>query len=278
MALVAFVLKVHDLSAQQPIWLNHYGNGSPGNSQIRLIHDGAASLYGISTLAGQPLVIDGQAYDPLGYRDVLLIKLDTAGQVQWVRTAGGTCQPQDLELGSGITFDPQLQHVLIHGQMNCAQTIFGTHAVSGSGGSDPTDAFIAAYDSAGVCLWAKAVNGFDVVAGETLVDANSAVFLFGYAVTMGATFQGPPNLAVADGGFMAKYASDGTLLSAERIMTNGRIRDAVWYSPTEWILSGLAYTGATLNGPSIGINAPLGGGWLARCDTAGSLTWALPFN
>ncbi len=278
MALVAFVLKVHDLSGQQPVWLNHYGNGSPGNSPLHLVHDGAASLYGTGTLAEQPILINGQAYEPLGSRDVLLIKLDTAGQVQWVRTAGGSCPPQDLEYATGITCDPQLQHVIIYGQMNCAQTIFGTHAVNGSGGSNATDAFIAAYDSAGVCLWAKAVNGFDVNARKTLVDDNSAVFLFGHATTMGATFQGPPNLPVADGGFMAKYASDGSLLSADRLLTNGEIHDAVWYSPTEWILSGLGYTGATLNGPSIGINAPLGGGWLARCDTAGSLTWALPFN
>ncbi len=259
------------LSAQQPVWLNHYGNGSSLNDILRITTDGASSLYAATEFASYPLEIDGQTYTAIGDQDILIAKLDTAGHVIWVRTAGTDCFPSDREGASGVTFDINAQHLLIHGKLNCPQTIFGEHAVNGSGGENPDDGFIAVYDSSGTCLWAKAINGFDVQPTKTLADAVSDVFLFGTAVTMGASFQGPPTVNIPTGGVVAKYDLDGTLLSAERALTSGQIHDAVWYAPGEWVLSGTADPGAELYATSIGSTTVAGGGWLARCDSQAEL-------
>ena len=149
-------------NAQQPVWIDHFGNGSTGNSPFVLAGDGANALYALGGFAGPPMVVGSDTIDQLGSRDILLVKLDTSGIVQWVRNAGGACLPSDNEYGTGVTIDPTLDRLLITGLLNCPISYFGDFPVYGSGTVDADDGFIAAYDSAGTCLWATSAEGFDV--------------------------------------------------------------------------------------------------------------------
>ena len=58
-----------------------------------------ASIYAFGAFAGPPMVVGNDTLDQLGGRDLLLLKLDSAGTVIWSRTAGSpACFPEDGEL------------------------------------------------------------------------------------------------------------------------------------------------------------------------------------
>ena len=232
-------------------------------------------VYAFGAFAGPPMAIGPYTIDQAGDMDVMLVKLDTAGHVLWVRTAGGDC-PNDNELYNSIAVDPSGDRVVVTGNHNCNVIWFGNISVAGSGTTDPRDAFIAAYDSAGTVLWAASAQGFDVRPGEVLMDEDHNTFWFGGAVTMSAVFNADVPVAVPAGGFVAKYSPSGDLLFAERWLTNGIISDADKHGNDQWVLCGSGRAGAELNGQSLDVVSTFQDGWLARLDTTGSVLWALP--
>lgn len=266
---------IFGLRAQQPIWLEHFGSTSSGSRSFMLSGYEHHALYAFGAFAGPPMVIGPYTIVHAGDRDVMLVKLDTAGNVLWVRTAGGSCQ-YDEDRRKSVAVAPSGERVVITGNHNCGVIWFDDISVDGSGTTDPRDAFIAAYDSAGTVLWAHSAEGFDVQPGEVLLDADHNTFWFGGVVTMSAVFNGDVPIVVQPGGFVAKYAANGDLLFAERWLTNGTIEDADRYGSDQWVLCGRARAGAQLNGQSLGVTSTTQNGWIARVDTAGSTVWAVP--
>ena len=262
------------LSAQQPVWLEHYGNTGAGSRAFVLSGDEQNEVYAFGAFAGPPMVIGPYTIDQAGDRDVMLAKLDTAGNVLWVRTAGGDC-PNDSELRNSVAVDPSGDRVVVMGNHNCNVIWFGNISVAGSGTTEPRDAYIAAYDSAGTVLWAASAQGFDVRPGEVLLDEDHNTFWFGGAVTMSAVFNADVPVAVPAGGFVAKYSPSGDLLFAERWLTNGIISDADRYGTNAWVLCGSGRLGAEFNGVPLGLASAYRDGWLAAVDTGGSVIWSV---
>jgi Secretion system C-terminal sorting domain len=248
-----------------------------GSTPFALASDGHNGLYALGAFAGLPMVVGSDTIESLGDEDLFFVKLDSAGLVKWVRTAGGNCF-SDNERSKSVVVDPSGDRAVITGLHNCGAIYFDTLVVTGSGTITPHDGFIAAYDSAGAVLWATSAEGFDVRPEEVLVDANHSTFWFGGIVTMGAYFNDDDPIVVPPGGFVAKYAEDGDLLYAERWLTHGTIDDADWYSAEEFVLCGSGRADAEVGGATIGLESNYQDGWLARLDTSGAALWSVPFR
>ncbi|MBL7981277.1 MAG: hypothetical protein JNL52_05645 [Flavobacteriales bacterium] len=260
-------------SAQEPIWLNHYSNNSE-NGGLNLTWDGQSAIYGIGTLGGATSLGD-TSVSILGMQDVLIARWDSSGNLIWARTAGGTCQPSDIDNGFYAHYDEAADHILVNGQFTCPGSLFGSHVLNGSGPlSGVADDFIAAYSPAGECQWANRISSNGLLSSGNLVtDGNGGIYLSGSCSNSPVYFHGPSTMSVPAGGFIAKYDPDGGLIHAERVITNGRLQMTAWAGPTEWILCGQAKPGATLYGQVIPAAAVMGDGYVARVDTTGNVQW-----
>jgi hypothetical protein len=124
----------------------------------------------------------------------------------WVRTVGG---PQS-DAASAVALDGQT-NVYVTGNFN-GTVSFGTNVLSASG----SDMFLAKYDRAGNCLWARAGGTSSDAAGRAVAaDRNGNILITGSYV--GTLFSGT-NLLTSTGPspnnnvFVAKYNPSGTLL------------------------------------------------------------------
>ncbi|MFZ1687188.1 MAG: T9SS type A sorting domain-containing protein [Flavobacteriales bacterium] len=258
--------------AQQVNWLRHYGNAGGYNSGFILEHDLQGHIYGTGVLVAET-VFDSHTATVLGDRDALLAKWDTAGNVIWVRTAGGEpAQLQsDADGGADIAYDPVSDRVVMAGRYSSPNTFFGPHVLSG--GSDfESDVFVASYDAQGNCLWAKGAIGFTASSQGLLVDGNSNVYSFGYCSFGGATFYEATTINIPQGGSMAKYDVDGNFVSALQTVSLGGIYDAQWVE-NDWLVCGQFVSGSTLWGQPVAVQSPGGDGFVARIDTTGAIIW-----
>lgn len=263
-------------SAQTPSWWRHYGNAGH-NEGFDLAQDSAGFLYGIGTASAETLNVDGIATEVRGGRDALLVKWDSDGQVKWARTAGGDYQPPtDADQGGVVRFDHISNRLVVSGRYGSNIAYFDKHVLTGGSSNDEVDLYVATYDTAGHCLWAKGALGYRVLSQELLIDEASTIHVFGNAKVGGASFQENPIVAIPTGGFLAKYAMNGTLLSAERILTNGQLGDAQWIDE-DWVIGGMARPGAQLFGTAIPVST-VGTSFVALTDTAGNVDWVKTFR
>lgn len=261
--------------AQEPVWIKQYGN-SNANLGLKLAHDGQGVLYGVGRAAASALELDDTTVTVLGLQDILLAKWDTSGAVLWARTAGGYCPPgSDSDGGGLIVHDGLSGRVVIGGTFSCSQTSFGNIILSGS--QNNTNQFVAGYDYSGECQWARSATGYDIRFMELLTDNASNVFVFGSALTAGISFPNIPPINLPVGGFIARYASDGTLLDAQRVLVNGELLSADWTGADAWVLTGAARPNASLYGEPMAVHSAQYDGFVARVDTTGAVEWTKTF-
>jgi hypothetical protein len=264
-----------NLCAQTPVWLSHYGNGTQYvmNEGLSMTMDGAGHIYGTGSIHGPSFDFDGHQVSVAGGSDILLVKLDSLGHAIWARSAGGGVPPMEEseERGSWITYDAVADHLLVTGWYDGQPATFGTHQINGH--LPFMSLFVAAYDTSGECLWVKGSYGNAIFPGQILTDNASNVFVFGESGPYGGlVFQGPPDVSVPVGSFLAKYSATGTLLHVQRILDNGSLGGALWVGD-DWVLTG-SYQGAgTLWDQALTPQSTSQVGFLARTDTAGNIQW-----
>ncbi|MBP9078871.1 MAG: T9SS type A sorting domain-containing protein [Flavobacteriales bacterium] len=264
-----------NLCAQTPVWLSHYGNGTQYvmNEGLSLTMDGAGHLYGTGSIYGPSFDFDGHQVSVAGGSDIVLVKLDSLGHAIWARGAGGGVSPmqESEERGSEITYDAVADHILVTGRYDGEPATFGTHQINGH--LPFKSLFVAAYDTNGECLWVKGSYGNAIFPGQLLTDNASNVFVFGESGPVGGlVFQGPPDVSVPVGSFLAKYSATGTLLHVQRILNNGSVAGVLWVEG-DWVITG-AYQGASmLWDQPLTPQSTSQVGFLARTDTAGNIQW-----
>jgi hypothetical protein len=261
---------------QHAEWVRIYDAGAY-HVGVKLAANGNGQLYGTGTLGAPGATWDGHPASVLGQQDIFVAKWDTTGHVVWIRTAGGYCLPSDEDGGSLITFDPNSQRVLLSGRFDCSLTLFGTDTIQGNKG-DALDKFVASCDSAGNFLWVKGIRAYRFSGSALLVDGASNVFVLGGSHQSQTEFAEDPQVNVPEGCFVAKYGMNGTLLSAQRFLTNGDIYGAAWVSDHEWVIGGSLSPGAQLFGQSIAVSSPGNDGYVVRADTTGNVQWTTTFH
>lgn len=153
-------------------------------------------------------VFGSQSIAEYGGGDLFVVKLNVAGDVQWVRRAGGASY---LDLGNAIAVDDSANVYITGG--------FRGTAAFGSGNlisnTNSVDAFILKYDTNGNFKWASRTGGqLTDEAKDIVLDGNGNGYITGYF--NGSFTVGSSTLTSAGGKdyFVAKFSTNtGTFIS-----------------------------------------------------------------
>ncbi len=141
-----------------------------------------------------------------GQADIFVTKLDSAGNFLWAKGAGGTFD----DVAEAVDVD-DAGNIYVGGRVTPG-AMFG-------GVSAPTQgAFLAKYNSSGICQWVRNnnTNSIDNIYGITTDSAGNSLVTGVFTTT--ATFGSFSLTSAGDGDiFMARYNNAGTCLMAKRI-------------------------------------------------------------
>jgi gliding motility-associated-like protein len=209
-ATVAWLIAV--MASAQPYWA--LDAGSLGNDHVADIGvDADGSVY-VTGEYGGSLQFGGQSLGPLGAQDVFVARLDAAGQVIWLRRAGGTGIDRGLKIsvGNGAA-------LAVAGEFMGTANLFGT-TVTSAGGT--TDMFVALINKTdGTLQWVRqggGALGSDSPGGVSIGPNNEVAVAGQFRGT--AQWDGSILTSTTDPGtgqpgadvFIANYSSTGALL------------------------------------------------------------------
>jgi hypothetical protein len=155
----------------------------------------------------------------IGYYDIFIVKYDSAGNVLWANSAGGT----DWDNGSSVATDTG-GNVLVTGNFYAPSIAFETTVLTSAG---TRDMFIVKYDPSGNLLWANSAGGTEWDNGNSVAtDAGGNVLVTGSfggdSITFGTTVligTGSGNL------FVVKYSPASNVLWANSADGAGNATD-----------------------------------------------------
>lgn len=215
----------------------------------------------------------------LGKFDFFIAKMDTSGNICWVKSFGGTGGNRD-DLAKAIALD-QSGHLYVTGSFNSLQFIVGKDTLSLVG---LQDVFLMKFDTSGKFNWARSGKGPGVQEiYRVATDVNGNVYVAGNFdganITFGSLIMGNANgsLGYRDI-FLVKYNPSGQVIWAKK--AGDRSEDKAYALSCD--ASGIIYLGGiffstkitfgkfTCNNQSSG----MGNYFLARYDTMGNVIWA----
>ncbi len=194
-------------SGAQTFWVQHAG-GQTIDEGVDVSSDANGNSYAVGYFTGNA-TFGTTTLHSAGATDIYIAKLNHAGLFNWIVRAGGGGSDHP----SAIKADPQGNSYITGYFFGTAH--FGIYTLTSSG---LQDAFIAKYDSAGNCLWAKNCGGTasDIGNGITVDNAGNVIVTGQFKDT--ATF-GSFNLISMNGTvdvFTTKLDANGTFLWAKK--------------------------------------------------------------
>ncbi len=203
------------------VWVRHLGStGSPGMTAfVNAAADTFGNIYAVGNYRGDVYYQPGASITtpPLAtaygfYEDILVCKLDTAGNLGWVAGMGGP----DEEEGRDIAVDPY-GYVYVTGYFAWEADFdpgAGNYTVYGNA---DYEAYIVKLDSAGKLVWAKGLPGDDISYGYGVTsDHMGDVYITG--TFRGENAMDPNGLSSAvhnsrgvDAAYLSKLDSSGAL-------------------------------------------------------------------
>jgi len=190
------------------------GAGADGGYGVAVDAFGNVCITGY--FSSSPFMIGAFTFTNAGGDDIFIAKYDSAGNVLWAKSAGGTSYDDAYSISSDSS-----GNVFITGIFDSPLLTFGSYTLNNAGGHD---IFLAKYDSSGNVLWAKSAGGTsDDFGYHIATDASGNVYLTGYynssSITFGSfTFT---NAGIGDNAFLIKYNSSGNVIWAKNIGVTG---------------------------------------------------------
>lgn len=198
--------------------LSSHVRGGPGLDRVRaMVLDAAGNLYLAGSFRGT-VRLGSSDLAARGPADAFVASFDPAGQPRWAIGLGS----DEIDEATGVAVDDQ-GRVAVVGYS--AGTFFiGGQPFDGKGGED---IFVAALDASdGRLLWGRVMGGAgDDRATSVSVAANGDLTVAGFfsgAVDFGTGTLATPQTSI--GGFIARYARDGSPRWAQRIASDGALR------------------------------------------------------
>ncbi len=264
------------LNAQQWNWATLAGGTSNDDQCYGIATDSQGSVYWVGTVRGSSTF--GCATISVGNSSAgVLAKYDSTGFCQWVRSI--TTLSIDARVNA-IAIDAE-DRIYVAGSYHGNAHFSDSITLNGSGDAD---IFLARYDTAGNCLWARRAGGqyyYDEIRGIALSD-DGGIFIAGRSGGDPIKFYGVtiPNPGEHRQIVLARYDSTGTVqwarastgadydksaraisIVGDRLFITGRVRNT-----TE-------YDGLSLSPASSGGNL-----YVMACDLAGNAIWASSYG
>lgn len=271
--LTTLILLSTTLHAQQWNWAASAGGGGNTDFCHGIATDSQGNVYWVGSVSGTADFGCG-TLTPGSTIAGFVAKRSATGVCLWVR---GITVGFNQAWAYGVAIDAD-DRIYVTGKYNGTAT-FGDGVTLGSLGSD--DIFLARYDTAGACLWARrggSSASSDEARGITLDDAGR-VYISGFAGGTTITFDG---IAIPNPGnfrqvVLASYDSTGTVLWARASVGVGGDKSGrgITVAGDRLFVTGKAsYNAATYDGLSL-TQAPGSGNLYVLCtDLQGNAQWA----
>ncbi len=146
-----FILKTN--AQGNAIWAKKIASG-PGNHSARLKADEEGNLYLYGEFEDELSFGQTSLTSTVSFMDMFLAKLDSEGNLIWVKKAGGECT--DCYMFTRDIMISAENNIIITGSFNATSVNFGSNVISTSGNNN---VYIVKYDSDGNDLWAKTHKG-----------------------------------------------------------------------------------------------------------------------
>jgi hypothetical protein len=149
-----------------------------------------------------------------GQYDIYLAKYDSAGNVLWAKSYGGTGGGSN-DFGEGITTDADC-NIYLTGENQSDMIIFGNDTLTNDSVNN-AGSFIAKYDSSGNILWAKFTSVSNKKTYISCISYNSQyIYIVGRFNSNTSIVFGNDTTLIDEGGFfIAKYDTAGNILWAK---------------------------------------------------------------
>ena len=213
----AFIVK-HD-TLGNALWVKHII--SSGYPVITGIAHSADGIYVSGFFRGATVTFDTITLTNYSSptTDAFLVKYDTAGNVIWGRSIGGT---YDEDASSVATDDDG--NIYTSGTYSSSDVIIGTTALTlGDYGATSSDVYLTKYDRLGNAIWTKTCNGPNFVTHPHVTYSSSGIFLGGMfngdsLVTDSIVLHNANSSTVAPtfDFFFVKYNTSGNVVWAKR--------------------------------------------------------------
>ncbi len=197
--------------------------------------------------------------------NAFLAKYNTNGVCQWAEKIDGNTF--DYWLAYRVVID-DLNNIYVSGSFNSPSLIFNNGISLNNSGSK--DAYLAKYNSNGVCQWAEKIAGtIDDFPYGLALDTNNNIYISGYYLSSVLNFNN--GISIANNGeydaFFTKYNTNGLCQWAENIAGNGSdYAYSIFVDETENILVCGNYFSSTISfNNSISLtNIGSGDGFIAK--------------
>ncbi|NLO18798.1 MAG: hypothetical protein GX121_02795 [Ignavibacteria bacterium] len=239
----------------------------------------------ISTDASGNIYVAGDFYSPTltfnngislshsGLGDGYVAKYNNDGVCQWAQRIAGTSGDCAFSVSSDAS-----GNVYVAGDFSSTTLSFNNGVIITNSGSG--DAFLAKYNSIGVCQWAQKIAGTDYDRIFSIsADASGNAFVVGYFWSPTITFNNGVILSNSgvESGFLAKYDSDGVCQWAEKIA--GTYADRVhWVSLDAngniYVAGQFFSYSLSFNNDITLLNSGSGDAFIAKYDSDGVCQWA----
>jgi hypothetical protein len=228
-----------------PLWVRKAG--SSGKDEARSIKcDASGNVYVTGVFKGAASFGSQTVYSN-GNSDMFIAKYSPAGDLIWVKTAGGSWD----EGGWGLAID-NAGKIFVAGEFN-ASVNFGGMQLNTTGS---TDIFVARYNSSGSVEWAKKAGGNGVDRARAIATDGSNLFITGQF--SGTAYFGSTTRYSADASdvFVAALNNSGNFLWASSVGGSADAPEDLGFESGSAICTGpgasVYATGAILNGGQFG--------------------------
>lgn len=190
------------------IWAKRAG-GMDSDKATSLAVDASGNIIMTGFYQDGAITFDSITLNNPGYNSTFLVKYDSSGSVLWAKSPHGS----NFNASTSIVVD-SLENIYLTGYFNGTTIIFETDTVNETG---MFNIFLAKYAPNGNVIWATGAGGSNNNrATSVAVNSSGNIYIAGYFVASTLIF-GDDTLTHSGSFndiFLAKYASDGSALSA----------------------------------------------------------------
>ncbi|MDJ0557059.1 MAG: FG-GAP-like repeat-containing protein, partial [Microcoleaceae cyanobacterium MO_207.B10] len=213
-------------------WAKNIGGSAPDYGRGIATDKSSGDVLAVGVMNGD-MDIDKDGNNDLAYSgsgtDIYVAKFDTDGNLLWAESFSGSAYDGNGGQGTLDVVTDNNSNVFISGHFKSDIDIDGDGkndlTYGGTGLDWDVDSFVAKFDSAGKFLWAESLSGSGHQSNKGIATDNSGnVFISGNSGEA-VDIDGDGNNDLAGGGYIVKFDSDGTLLSAEQLGSHPNIVD-----------------------------------------------------